>query len=247
MNGCADPSVHIDETSWAQANWKAWLWVALTDDQMAFTIADNRGADVTRSILGTDKSKVVSDRFSGYDWVKQHQYCWSHLRRDMQAMINRRDQGSAVGSELLGFSQRLFHWWHQHRDGKMAWSTFLGYARLFRWGVRQMLSRAATCGSEKSAATCRRLLEGEDDLWTFLKEPGIELTNNSVERAMRHAELWRKSSGGTASPWGPRFVERGLSVAATCRQQRRNELEYLTDCLRARLDGTAAPSLLAGV
>jgi transposase len=241
----AAPSAHIDETSWAEANEKAWLWVGLTDDLPAFTIADNRGADVARTILGADRAKVaISDRFSCYDGIEQRQYCWSHLRRDMQAMIDRRDEGSAVGSELLGFSNRLFHWWHKYRDREMAWSTFLGYAQPIRWGVRQVLGRGASCGGEKTAATCRRLLEGEEHLWTFLKVQGVEPTNNAAERALRHAVLWRKSSGGTASEWGSRFVERVLSVTATCRQQGRNVLEFLTDCFRARSGGRPAPSLI---
>jgi transposase len=242
----ASPSAHIDETSWAEANQKAWLWVGQTDDLTVFTIADNRGADVARSILGTDREKVVvSDRFPSYDWVEQHQYCWSHLRRDFQAMIDRRDEGSAIGTELLGASDRLFHWWHKYRDGEMAWSTFLGYARPIRWGVRQALGRGAAVASEKTAATCRSLLAGEEHLWTFLRARGIEPTNNAAERALRHAVLWRKSSGGTASAWGSRFVERVLSVVATCRQQGRNVLEYLTGCFRARLVGEPFPSLLA--
>jgi transposase len=243
----AAPSAHIDETSWVEANEKAWLWVGLTDDLTAFAIADNRGADVARSILGTDRAKVaISDRFPSYDWVEQHQYCWSHLRRDMQAMIDRRDEGSAIGSALLGFSNRLFHWWHRYRDGEMAWSTFLGYARPICWGVRQALGRGASRASGKTAATCRMLLEGEEHLWTFLKVRGIEPTNNAAERALRHAVLWRKSSGGTASEWGSRFVERVLSVAATCRQQGRNVLEFLTGCFRSRLSGHPLPSLLLG-
>jgi len=242
----AAPSAHIDETSWSEANEKAWLWVGLTEDLTAFTIADNRGADVARSILGTDEAKVaISDRFPSYDWIEQHQYCWSHLRRDFQAMIDRRDGGSAVGADLLAASNRLFHWWHKYCDGEMAWSTFLGYARPIRWGVRQALGRGASCASEKTAATCRMLLEGEEHLWTFLRVQGIEPTNNAAERALRHAVLWRKSSGGTASGWGSRFVERVLSVAATCRQQGRNVLDFITACLRARLDGTPVPSLLA--
>jgi transposase len=89
------------------------------------------------------------------------------------------------------------------------------------------------------------LLEGEQHLWTFLRVRGIEPTNNAAERALRHAVLWRKSSGGTASAWGSRFVERVLSVVATCRQQGRDVLEFLTDCFRAPLIGQAAPSLLA--
>jgi transposase len=241
----AAPSAHIDETSWSEPNDKAWLWVGQTGDLTAFTIADNRGADVARSIVGTDKAKVViSDRFPSYDWIEQHQYCWSHLRRDFQAMIDRRDEGSVVGLDLLASSDRLFHWWHKYRDGEMAWSPFLGYARPIRWGVRQALERGASCPSEKTAATCRSLLGGEEHLWTFLRVRGIEPTNNAAERALRHAVLWRKSSGGTASEWGSRFVERVLSVAATCRQQGRNVLDFLTDCFRARLSGLQTPSLL---
>jgi transposase len=241
----AAPSAHIDETSWSEANAKAWLWVGQTDNLTAFTIADNRGADVARSILGTDRAKVViSDRFPSYNWIEQHQYCWSHLRRDFQAMIERQDEGSAVGADLLAASNRLFHWWHKYRDGGMAWSTFLGYTRPIRRGVRQTLSRGASCASEKTVATCRMLLEGEEHLWTFLRVRGIEPTNNAAERALRHAVLWRKMSGGTASEWGSRFVERVLSVAATCRQQGKGVLEYLRGCFQAQIMGNPLPSLL---
>lgn len=160
-------------------------------------------------------------------------------------MIDRRDEGSAVGSELLGLSDRLFPWWHKDRDDEMAWSTSLGYARPIRWAVGQALGKGASCASAPTAATCRSLCEGEDHLWTFLRVRGIEPTNNAAERALRHAVLWRKSSGGTASEWGSRFVERILSVAATCRQQGRNVLEYLTACFRAQQSGQRLPSLLS--
>jgi transposase len=85
----------------------------------------------------------------------------------------------------------------------------------------------------------------EQHLWTFLRAPGIEPTNNAVERAPRHAVLWRKSSGGTASARGSRFVERVLSVVATCRQQGRDVVEFLTRCLRAQVTGGVLPCLLA--
>jgi transposase len=88
------------------------------------------------------------------------------------------------------------------------------------------------------------LLEGEEHLWTFLRVRGIEPTNNGAERALRHAVLWRKSSGGTASERGSRFVERVLSVVATCRLQGRNVLEFLTDCFRAQVEGRPVPALV---
>ena len=88
------------------------------------------------------------------------------------------------------------------------------------------------------------VLAGEAHLWTFLRVEGVDPTNNAAERALRHAVLWRKTSGGTEGGAGSPFVERMLSVVATCRQQGRNVLEYLIACHEARLLGRPAPSLL---
>jgi transposase len=81
--------------------------------------------------------------------------------------------------------------------------------------------------------------------WTFTRVEGVEPTNNAAERALRHAVIWRRISGGTDGEVGSRFVERMLSVVATCRHQRRDVLEYLAGCHRARLGGRPAPSLIS--
>jgi transposase len=61
---------------------------------------------------------------------------------------------------------------------------------------------------------------------------------------MRHAVIWRKISGGTDSAKGSRFVERMLTVVATCRQRGCNVLDYLGSCFEANRHGQAIPSLL---
>jgi transposase len=81
-------------------------------------------------------------------------------------------------------------------------------------------------------------------LWTFVRGEGIEPTNNAAERALRHAVQWRTMSYGTESPAGSQFVENLLTVVATCRQQDRPVLAYLTPCCQALSAGTAPPSLL---
>ena len=100
------------------------------------------------------------------------------------------------------------------------------------------------CGCAKTAGVCRELLKLEPALWTFLRVEGVGPTNNAAERALRHAVLWRKSSYGTASAKGSRYVAHILSVVATCRQQGRNVLEFVTACCQARLQGQTPPSLL---
>ena len=159
-------------------------------------------------------------------------------------MIDRKNSGSGFGKSLLELSDQLFHGWHRVRDGTLARSSLQKYVGPLRHTLREQLERGAECSCKKTAGTCRKLLKQESFLWTFVWIEGIEPTNNDAERVLRHAVLWRKSSGGTDSEAGSRFVERMLSVVATARQQNRNVLELLTACCRARLDGSAAPSLL---
>ncbi len=158
--------------------------------------------------------------------------------------FTRGGEAAEVGRRLLVHSDRLFEWWHRVRDGTMTRSTFRSYVAIMRFAVRDDLQQGAECPCSKTAATCRELQAGETHLWTFVRVEGIEPTNNEAERSLRHAVLYRKTSGGTDSESGSRFVERILTVVATCRQQKLNVLEYQTRCYQAHLDGQPAPSLL---
>jgi transposase len=241
----AAASAHIDETSWWQGRARVWLWVAVTAMATVFTIAPTRGAEVARAILGTAAAKVViSDRLKSYRWIRRRQFCWAHLRRDFQAMIDRGGEAAVVGRRLLEHSDRLFDWWYKVRDGTMSRNTLRSYVATMRFSVRDDLQQGVDCACAKTAGTCRELLAEETHLWTFVRVEGIEPTNNEAERSLRHAVLYRKTSGGTDSEAGSRFVERILTVVATCRQQKINVLEYLTRCYQAHLDGQPSPSLL---
>ena len=81
-------------------------------------------------------------------------------------------------------------------------------------------------------------------LWTFTRVEGVEPTNNVSECALRPAVLWGKGSFGTDAQAGSRFVERMLTVAATCRQQGQRLLDFLVTVGEAALKGTLPPSLL---
>ena len=77
-----------------------------------------------------------------------------------------------------------------------------------------------------------------------MRVEGIEPTNNAAERAGLTRGEKRKTSYGTDSQAGSQFVSRILSVVATCRQQGRHVLDYLTKCCEVVLQSDTAPSLL---
>ena len=89
------------------------------------------------------------------------------------------------------------------------------------------------------------MLAVEPALYTFAAADGVEPTNNAAERTLRHAVCWRKTSYGTDSAGGSRFVERVLTVVESCRQQQRDVLDYLSRCCEAALRGVSAPSLVS--
>jgi transposase len=240
-------AANVDETTWWEQMRRGYLWVAVTQWVSVFVIRASRGAKVLRELVGDAYSAVLtSDRARAYNTqpLRRRQLCWAHLRRDFQAMIDRGGTGAEVGTRLLADSGVLFEWWHWVRDGTWQRATLRRYVSGLRPAFRETLAAGTRCGCLKTAATCRELLKVEPALWTFVRIEGIEPTNNVAERALRHAVQWRKTSYGTEGTAGSHFVENLLTVVATCRQQERPVLAYLTQCCQALYAGTEPLSLL---
>ena len=234
---------NVDETGWKQGKAKAWLWVAVTKSLTVFLIRPNRNRAAFDDLVGPTPGVLTTDRFPVYTHLAgaKRQVCWAHLRRDFQAMIDRQDSGRGIGEELLIHADVLWVHWQRVRDGTRTRRWFArGHAVWLRQEVRVLLDRGTACGCAKTAGVCRELLAVEASLWTFAACAGVEPTNNAAERAVRHAVCWRKTSFGTDSERGSRFVERILTVVATCRQQGRGVLDFLVQALNA----TTKPSLL---
>ncbi|MDI7267324.1 MAG: transposase [Myxococcota bacterium] len=170
--------------------------------------------------------------------------CWAHLIRDMTKISERAGKAGEIGNRLLEFVQRMFHLWHQLRDGALTRAAFQQAMVPIREAIESLLRDGTVCSDAKTERTCKKILKLRAALWTFVEVEGVEPTNNVAERAIRAYVLWRKASFGTQGDRGNAFVERILTVCATCKQQRRNVLDYVTAAVEAHLRGRAAPSLL---
>jgi transposase len=241
--------VNVGETSWRQERGQAWLWATVTAMTAVFTIARHRNAEVANAVLGTQDGPIaVTDRFRASDWIapRSRQICWSHLRRDLQALIDRGGAAEPIGRRWLSLADRLFRWWHRLEDRKVDRKRFRAAMTRLRRAVETVLHDGTRCAGKTTGGTCAEILRVEASLWTFARVAGVPPTNNAAERAERHAVIWRRISGGTDSAHGSRFGERMLTVVATCRQQGRSVLDYLTSCFQAARSGQVVPSLLPG-
>ena len=243
----AQPSAYLDETGWRERRQRAWLWVAVTAGVAVFVIRLSRSGKVARELLGERFwGYLVTDRWSAYTWYPtwRRQVCWAHLLRDIEAMIARGGRSRDIGEALRAQARQMFHWWHRVRDGTLAPASFASYMRPIRREVERLLDAGQTCGVPKTEGTCREMLKLRQALWTFVRHPEVEPTNNAAERAIRPGVLWRKGSFGTQSADGSRFVEAMMTMVATLKQQHRHVLNYLTTACEAALQGQPIPSLL---
>jgi transposase len=241
------PAAYADETGWREGRQRAWLWTVVTAGVTVFAIRRSRSGKVAQELLGEHFwGWLATDRWSAYRWYPtwRRQLCWAHLVRDIEAMIARGGRSQEIGEGLQAQARRMFHWWHRVRAGTLAPASFVSYMRPVRQAVERRLEAGQTCGVPKTEGTCREILRLRQALWTFVRHPEVEPTNNAAERAIRPGVLWRKGSFGTQSAEGSRFVEAMMTVVATLKQQHRNVLDYVTAVCEAALRGDPAPSLL---
>jgi transposase len=239
----------IDESPTKEGQAKAWLWTFVAATYTVFALRTTRAATVLEELLTDVFDGVVHcDRAKMY-WQKGRlQWCWAHLKRDFQALIDHPDrQVKRLGHDLMRCTRELFRHWSRCRDGTITRLGMQRSMRPIRQQVEGYLLRGLCSGNPAIGGMCRELYQHRDWLWTFLEVDGVEPTNNASERALRHAVIWRKLSFGTQSAKGSRFVATILTVVETCRQQSRSAFEYLTTAMQAHFAHQAAPSLVPEV
>lgn len=237
---------NVDETGWKEGGKRRWLWVMVTALATCFYVATSRNSSAMRHLLGSEYGGIVgSDRHRPYLALppERHQLCWSHLVRNFQGLVDRGGREGVWGADFLELSRLLFRLWHLYREGMIDRGLLQEAMEPIQQAMHELLkSGARRCDAPESL--CQELLAHEAALWTFVREEGVEPTNNAAEQALRPAVLWRKGCFGAHSAEGNRFVERILSVSATCAKQHRHLLTFLTAAVDASWRGQPAPKLV---
>ena len=112
--------------------------------------------------------------------------------------------------------------------------------RLRKWMREQFRDRRVEENSGFGAAI-RYLLKHWPKLTLFLKRPGVPLSNNISERALKMIILQRKNSYFYRSLEGARVADVYTSLIHTCELAGINPVEYLTELLRHALEVTESP------
>ncbi len=224
------PVNFIDETAWYQHGGLAWLWMLANTTVALFTVQVSRSKAAFEALIERWAGILVSDGYGVYHHrLHGRQTCPAHLIRRARGLAERRDAELAwFGSRVMTELQRLVHW-------ATAPPTS---GEVQTWYARMVHLLAQFGPRRDEAGTLARTLEREmGSLWTFVVEEGVEPTNNRAERALRFAVLWRKIMQGTYHEKGDRWVERILSLRATCRLRGRPTFPVLVHAVTCYFNG----------
>jgi transposase len=250
-----EPVLNSDETGYRTGGEKRWLWALVATSFVFYKIALTRGAEVLVQMLGEVFAGILcSDRCPTY--VKYHkgegQFCWAHFKRNILGALEiaKTTEAERFCRDALALHARLFRLWHRFRAGpgvrygpitreQLIAKSIPLEKRFFALADRYVDSRDKDVRNLALA-----LLKHFEKFFAFLRNEGVEPTNNSAERALRCAVQWRKISFGSRSAKGEIAVARLLTVTRTCRMQNREPLDYLGTAIRSHRQAQGVPSLL---
>jgi len=154
----------IDESPTKEGRIKAWLWTCVATSFTVFAMRTTRAATVLDELLGEEFDVVViCDRAKMYWMLGRLQWCWAHLQRDFQALIDSDDrQAQRLGRDLMRPTRELFRHWARSRDGTI---TRAGLTRLMhpiRQEVDGLLLRGVFSGNDRLSGMCRELYDHRD-------------------------------------------------------------------------------------
>ncbi|MCB9092747.1 MAG: IS66 family transposase [Halobacteriovoraceae bacterium] len=205
---------YVDETSFREKAQTRYVWTASNKDITWLKVLPGRSmANLNLVRPRGDPGITVTDRYQVYAYEK-HQYCLAHIKRDFKKFAERKSEDRILAERALFELQEVFK--ATHLDCKETMRQRVYYRRK---RLKEILLDVLANGSDTFARFAERLLDQLQKLFFFTKNTEVECTNNIAERSLRHIVLWRKTSYGTQSEEGSRFIERAISIWMTLKKQ----------------------------
>ncbi len=227
--------VYPDETGWKVSGILQWMWVFVTRTATLFKIRPSRGHDVPEKVLGLDwPGTMIHDGWSPYDlfvWAL-HQQCLGHFRRRSDKLLETATRGAVrFPRAVKDLIRDAFDLRDRRDQGELSphgLAVAIGRLearldRLLDWRI----------SNEPNRKFANHLERHRDELFLFLKRPGIEATSWPVDLAMRGAIANRKVFGGNRDPSGAHAQEVLASIVGTCVQRGVAVFDYLSKVVRA--------------
>ena len=215
------PVANADETTHFRGKARLWLWVLCTQQLAFYMVHAARGMKAAEQLLGFFAGIRVSDRHGAYGThpSDQRQLCWAHLIRNLERIASYRGDAGDLGRWRAHCARSVIQLEHRWRQSGYQAEPYRRRLRDARENFKTALQQGhARHEGNRTGRVCKELRKVEPLLWRFMESPGLDLTNNTAERALRPYVIWRKTSFFSQSERGDRFRARVMTVTETCRR-----------------------------
>ena len=237
--------LNADETGWRVNGKTHWLWCFATGELSWFMVNRSRGSPaLLQFFLKEFAGTLVSDFWGAYNAVAcaLRQKCLVHLLRDLEHV----ERYKAPGPHWPAFAKKLrrligdaIRLWR--RRDELAPETYA--SRRVRL-TRRLHELIATPWEDSQARRLvKRLRRHQDEVFTFLDQPGVPFDNNLAERAIRPAVILRKNSYGNRSQQGADCQAVLMSVFFTLKKRGHNPVTTVHEALTTYLQTGQLPAL----
>jgi transposase len=231
------PWIVPDETGWHVGGKMAWLHTAVGINATAYLVHTQRGYEAALELIPANYTgTLVHDGWAPYDRFTQagHQTCLAHLLRRCAALLEICEGVKGAAAVVPQKIKALLQEALRVRDQRDAGAITAQAAATA--GVKLQQRMARLTGTPKSHAgnerLCKHIWKHQDQLFTFLAQPGLDATNYRAEQAIRPAVVNRKVWGGNRTEHGAWAQGVLLTVLETLSRRGADVAQWLSQALR---------------
>ena len=173
--------IKMDETPIRFNGKRQYVWACIGDEGVAVTVGTRSAAEIDCHFPYYDKP-ITCDGYPAYNVFHTRQRCWAHILRESEFIMYDR-KTNPTAAMLHHKLQELYH------EAKLE-PPDISDARQMELVCRARSVAKAYVGLDDGFSIL--LGNAVPDLFTFIRYPGMEPTNNESERMLRKVVIHRK-------------------------------------------------------
>ena len=237
-----------DETNKHRKQSYVYVYTSSFYDEKRIRIYDfqeSRSINKTAKWLENYQGVVECDNFSGYNSLErknpniQLQKCWAHVRRryaDIVKNIKEKDRKESKAYEILEEIKKLFHLEATYKKKKLIPNEIVKRRKedvpLIKEKIKKLVFDSNPLKGSALEGAINYTKECWDDLFTFVNNGYVEISNNIAEQAVKPFVIQRKVFQTSGSYAGARYTTKLFSIVQTCKINNINVERYFDYVLK---------------
>ena len=204
-----------------------------------YDFQESRSIDKTAKWLKNYQGVIVCDNYNGYNSLKKQneniklQKCWANVRRkymDIVKNLKPKEKNNSKAYKILQAIQQLFHLESSYKSKNLLADERVERRRNEVPSIKEKLEKLVFESNPIKGSALYTAIEYTkecwNDLFTFIDNGYVEISNNIAEQAVKPFVIQRKVFQTSGSYAGARYSSKLFSLVQTCKINNVNVERY---------------------